>query len=519
MKPEDSMEADDVTDTVAQNELMNQRDIKAAQRSNAKSEELGLDDLALGNLTARVTKLGKEVLGDKPQSGQGFKDILGKIAEILPIKKIGQSVAATISNAFPDSDENARPIFPGENHAIVKLSNDKYGRANWTGPGTRVLDRLKRSQGGDPPRVPSDMVSKAHDIRYTLANSVHNVREADLKMLSSLKKLQQEGSDRNINIAPAMIGIRGKITLEDFGLLSRDQFVDVKQKHTPEDEKLLRDQLWELEQAGFGNRTKGAFTERLSGGQYGGGLDRMPLLTRSQVDPFPLPRPKVSKALARFGGQPRFLNAEPGTSSTQSLPGEWSSGRAVQLDRRPTIGDRRILPDSGVNTKAAFQNRLTNTVQTGSGQVPGQAPAPSSEMVNQVQQKTRQGKFDPKMSNRLTSERKINKQRGGGFPGVSPIQINVRPKLMVPIKKQFDRAKGFKPTTIPIAVPGKRLLKTMDRRVQKRKEMSGRGPLANQFKNISRAKRLKAVQKPLFLDESDHARLMANALLPIVRVN
>lgn len=518
-KPNDSMGTDEITDTVAQNELMNQRDIKAAQRSNAKADTMGLDDLALGNITSNISQLQSSLLEKKQeQGGQGFKSILGKLASILPVRKIGESVAATISNVFPDSDENARNIFPGEHHAIVQLPNDKWGRANYTGPGTRIIERLKRSSGGDPPRVLSDKVSQAHDIRYTLATSVHNVREADLKMLASLKKLQQAGSDRNVNIAPAMIGIRGKIALEDFGLLSRDQFVDVDEKQTPADEKLLRDKLWNLEQEGFGNRTKGAFMERGSGAQYGGGLARMPLLTRSQVDPFPRPKPKIPKALARFGGQPRFLNTEPGTSSTQSLPGIWSDGRAVQLDRRAVLGDRKILPESGVNTRAAFQNRLTDTVQTGSGQVPGQAPAPSSEMINQVQQRSRQAKFEPKMSNRLSKERKP-RQRGGGFPGVNPIQINVKPKLMVPIKKQFDRAKGKMPITIPIAVPGKRLLKSMDRKIKNRKQMKGRGQLANQFKKTTAAQRRKATPKPLFMDQMDHAKLMAEALLPIVRVN
>lgn len=134
LTPEDSMENGDITDTVANTELLNQRDIKAAQRENAKAQTLGLNDLALANITGNISKLTDSLTESKQeQGGQGFKDILGKLSRILPVRKIGESVAASISNAFPDSDENARNIFPGENHAIVQLPNDKFGRANFTG--------------------------------------------------------------------------------------------------------------------------------------------------------------------------------------------------------------------------------------------------------------------------------------------------------------------------------------------------------------------------------------------------
>ena len=531
LTPDESMGADDFTATTANNELLNQRDIKAAQRQNAQAQTLGFNDLALGNITANISKLTSSLVEGMDeqkgvgrhsranvynQGGKGFTSIIGKLTSLLPVKKIGQSVAATISNAFPDSDENARNIFPGENHAIVKLPNDKFGRANYTGPGTRVIERLRR---GDPPRVLSDKVSKAHDIRYTLADSIHNVREADLKMLSSLKRLSQEGSDRSINIAPAMLGIRGKIALEDFGLLSRDAFVDTSVKQTPADEKLLRDELWNLEQEGFGNLSKGSFIDR-SGGQYAGDLLRKPLLTRSQVMPFKNPTMRLPPVIAKFSSnQPQFLNSEPGTSSTQSLVGTWSSNREVQLDRRTGMISQRRLPTQITNTRSSFGNRMSDTNQTGSGQVPGQPAPPSSEVILQKQQVTRQNEFEAKQPNRLMNEQ--NRAQGGkGFPGVNPIQINIRPKLMIPIAKQFDKQKGKKSITIPIAVPGKRLLKKMDRKIQSRKMgMFGRGQLANQFKQLSLSKRMAAVPKPLFMDEHEAAHFAANMIMPVIRVN
>lgn len=350
---------------------------------------------------------------------------------------------------------------------------------------------------------------------------MHNVREADLKMLSSLKRLQQEKSDRSINIAPAMVGIRGKVALEDFGLLSRDAFVDTSDRPSAEDEKLLRSELWELEQEGFGNLSKGAFSDRV-GGQYGGQLNRKPLLTQNQVTLIKNPTMKMPKAVSRFRGQPRFLNSEPGTSATQSLPGIWSKGRNLQLDRRANHSISDVLADAGLNTRSQLRNRMFDINQTGSGQVPGNPSAASSEMVNQTQQKTRQNDFVAKMSNRLMKEEKINQQRGSiqrggkGWPGVNPIQINIRPKNMVPVREQFDRAKGFMPPTIPITVPGGRLLSKMNKKVQKRK-MAGKGILANQFKNIPLKKQ--KIPKPLFMDEHEAAAFAADALMPMITVN
>ena len=75
---------------------------------------------------------------------------------------------------------------------ILQLKNGKNGVANYMGPGTEVVKRLKR---GDPGRTPADMVAKRHDIDYTLASGsrdeasqLKQIRTADNRMINSLKK-------------------------------------------------------------------------------------------------------------------------------------------------------------------------------------------------------------------------------------------------------------------------------------------------------------------------------------------
>ena len=166
-------------------------------------------------------------------------------------KSIGENLMAKASNLFPDSDENARPIFPGEYHAIVKLPNGKYGRSSYSGPGTKIVKRLKRN-GGDPPRVLSDKVSQAHDIRYALANKESDVRDADEIYVAKMKQLSRDGLDSRLNIQPAQRAIQAKMLAEDFSLLSRDKFVDISVQPTSSDKILLTNKLKQLKQEGYG---------------------------------------------------------------------------------------------------------------------------------------------------------------------------------------------------------------------------------------------------------------------------
>ncbi len=73
------------------------------------------------------------------QNGEGLFDIarsiynkgkklFGKTSDLY-----GSEIGKTVQNLLPSSDENARPGYPGEKHAILKLPNGKFGVANYMG--------------------------------------------------------------------------------------------------------------------------------------------------------------------------------------------------------------------------------------------------------------------------------------------------------------------------------------------------------------------------------------------------
>lgn len=76
---------------------------------------------------------------DNELSGEGFIDIIRSIAR--KGQKIGSKLVdfatgetgTALRNLIPDSDKTARPAFPGERHAILKLPNGKFGSANYMG--------------------------------------------------------------------------------------------------------------------------------------------------------------------------------------------------------------------------------------------------------------------------------------------------------------------------------------------------------------------------------------------------
>lgn len=464
--------------------------------------------------------------GNPELRGEGVTSFLKKLVNILPVRKIGESVAASISNAFPDSDGNARPIFPGEHHAVVKLPNGRFGRTNYTGPGTRIVERLEREAGGDPPRVLSDKVSQSHDIRYALADAdgvsdsvaEDNVRKADLKMLSSLADLKRDKLDRNVNIIPAMIGIRGKVVAENFGLLSRSAFIDPDFKPSSRGIALMKNKLAELEQQGFGrspidesissqdkpfkSKKAGKFSPTALRAFQAAPLARarIPFTStigkRNQVPPLSLRTregtiiksvPQTQGKLAKFKG-PTYLDPQPGTSSTQSLAGIYGSDgrKGVALDRRGNQSSLASRLNPMLNTRAEFRNRRSGVSQTGSGarqtggyQVPGMASSSGHQMIDISTPPI--GRVSQAIS------RGAGMHGGKGQAGVNPIDVQ----------------------TGSGALPGTALLKKLGKKVQRRSQKLApsrkKKPLSNK-------------RNPLFWDEHQMSRIMANQLLPMIAV-
>jgi hypothetical protein len=185
----------------------------------------------------------------RSMTGEGWRDLLNK-------------GLAAASNIFPDADENARPIYPGELHAIGRCGN-KPCRSNFTGPGTQISKRLRRKprgktlswMAGDPPRNPTDVVSRRHDLEYGLSTTPAQIRAADLRMLKSLKTIRKNKTDSRINTGPANAGIKAKIAAEDFGLLSKGAFID-DEKPSEADRNLYQTELDKMTQHGLGEKSE-----------------------------------------------------------------------------------------------------------------------------------------------------------------------------------------------------------------------------------------------------------------------
>ena len=165
-------------------------------------------------------------------------------------------IGTVVKNILPDSDENARPSYVGERHAILKLPNGKYGTASYMGPGTQIVKRLRR---GDPPRTESDKVAQRHDIDYALAAGLENkqaqakaVRIADKRMVNSLGRISKAKGDSAHNIFLGRRLIQGKMAAEDVGLLATDKFSGDLDKISNKDKILLMSKSAELGQQGYG---------------------------------------------------------------------------------------------------------------------------------------------------------------------------------------------------------------------------------------------------------------------------
>jgi hypothetical protein len=196
------------------------------------------------------------------QEGQGLSDWWDTIKEYGAKAKelaskagdiYSSELATTIKNALPSSDENDRPQFAGEKHVVLKLPNGKIGFANWAGPGTRVLARVKR---GDPPRTYVDKIAKTHDIDYSLSGGdPKKVREADDRMLKSLEIAKKDKKDSDFNINGGLMLMKAKTMAEDLNLLKKGSFAS-NQPLTNEDKEVLEKEAMKLKQEGFGKAKK-----------------------------------------------------------------------------------------------------------------------------------------------------------------------------------------------------------------------------------------------------------------------
>jgi hypothetical protein len=190
--------------------------------------------------------------GFAPQTGYGILSNVVSARGILSglDSAYTSELGTKIRNSIPDSDSLARPGFPGERHAILKLSNGKMGVGNFMGPGTEIVKRLRR---GDPPRTLSDKVAMAHDVRYSLATNLGDVRHADQAMVRKLDEIDNKHADSRLNTTIGKKLIQAKMAAEDLGLLDKKRFVGNFGQIKGDDKNVLDRKLVELEQEGFGH--------------------------------------------------------------------------------------------------------------------------------------------------------------------------------------------------------------------------------------------------------------------------
>jgi Phospholipase A2-like domain len=121
-------------------------------------------------------------------------------------------------------------LFEGENHAVVWVPGSGFERASYMGPGTNVIERLKRKDKG---KTPIDEVSRLHDIDYQLAKGgsmdqkeqEKKGREADERMIRNGWKAYQSHKENLWNAVQGVGGIKAKTLLEDWGLLGKTRFL------------------------------------------------------------------------------------------------------------------------------------------------------------------------------------------------------------------------------------------------------------------------------------------------------
>ena len=163
---------------------------------------------------------------------------------------MGKGTFSDMIRANLPIEKQIRSGFSGEKHAVLKLPNGKLGRASFMGPGTEIIKRLKR---GDKGRTPADRVAKAHDIRYSLAEDIKDIRNADKKMIQTLKSFRRRGIDKRFNTDVEMRAIQAKVIGENLGVIKRTAFSGpLPNPQTSGDRTLLKSNLTKLEQAGFG---------------------------------------------------------------------------------------------------------------------------------------------------------------------------------------------------------------------------------------------------------------------------
>ena len=128
----------------------------------------------------------------------------------------------------------------------------RFGK--FIGPGTDLFSGIKTKA---VPVSLTDKTAKLHDINYTLAQNIGDVRAADLRMIKKLEQIQRDKSDYKFNTYMGSLPIKTKMKLEDWGIIRKGAFSSMKGAQLKlEDRQLLEKERDALHQEGFGKKKK-----------------------------------------------------------------------------------------------------------------------------------------------------------------------------------------------------------------------------------------------------------------------
>ena len=158
------------------------------------------------------------------QGGSGLPEVLNTTYQIITGSKKAYDYyiseqGTQLKNfygSYINKHPNWRPGFAGEMH-LPSSSGIIY---NYMGPKTRLRKRIRR---GDPPIDEIDQVAMTHDIAYSNSKTWRDVRKADKKFISGIKKAK--GSKITKTIVNSVM--RAKIKAEDLGLMKKGSFSSI----------------------------------------------------------------------------------------------------------------------------------------------------------------------------------------------------------------------------------------------------------------------------------------------------
>lgn len=167
------------------------------------------------------------------QSGSGIVDYYRKAKELASkatefVKNADNAIFGDIGTAASNTYHNIfndnplwRPGFAGERHLVLPTEYG-YTRANYAGPGTKLDVRLNRGDKGVDGPFGIDEAARKHDIAYSVAQSLTDIRKADDEFIDAVGNSTQSDFMKQAVIT----GMKTKTFAEDAGLVKKGLFTD-----------------------------------------------------------------------------------------------------------------------------------------------------------------------------------------------------------------------------------------------------------------------------------------------------